>query len=570
MRFPSYIGAVIPALATIVVLTGCHGGSDDSPVVRGTVTPPALSVLDGDTNNPGDRLAPNDTVDDAQNLPNPATVVGYVTAQADSGAVSGARFAERADPDDYYRIALAQGHGVNLVIADSTAADLDLFLLNPDGSPAASSMGSTATESVSAPADGDYIVQVHANTVTGSSGSSNYFLSLGQGVQALQQQVMRMEDDFVPGEVIVRYRNAAAPSGTLSTLSGAPGRAMLLGLGQGTQRRASLQALDLTGPAVDAGRHHPLSASQQARADTILATKALRRRANVAWAGLNHRVYPAAIPNDPRYDQQWNLPILNMADAWDEIQPGDGDVVVAVVDTGIVPTHPDLNDNLDLVDGYDFIANTLYSGDGDGLDDDPSVPGLDGDFHGTHVSGIVAAETDNGVGVAGVAGPSGKVRIMPLRALGQAGGTEYDVLQAVRYALGLDNDSGKLPAETAQIVNMSLGGTTGSLADAFAAIQTASDAVLVAAAGNSGANSLLFPAGYRGVVAVGATTDTDAIADYSNYGEALDVVAPGGTSTNPIVSTWGDTDGNPGTTADMYASEAGTSMATPHVSGVAA
>mgnify|MGYP000208119206 CR=1 FL=1 len=131
-------------------------------------------------------------------------------------------------------------------------------------------------------------------------------------------------------------------------------------------------------------------------------------------------------------------------------------VVVVHADSGVDIDHPDLN----LVAGYDFVRNPQEAGDGDGIDPDPeeSVGGSDPaavNYHGSHVAGTVAASGNNGIGVAGVAYGA---RVMPLRAITATGGTSYDVRQAVRFAAGLENDSGTGPERPADIINLSLGG----------------------------------------------------------------------------------------------------------------
>lgn len=252
---------------------------------------------------------------------------------------------------------------------------------------------------------------------------------------------------------------------------------------------------------------------------------------------------------DPDEGQQYALERIEAAAAW-QIEAGKKSVVVAVIDTGVQLNHPDLasqmwvnpnetqngvdDDNNGFVDdirGWNFV-----SGNNNPNDDNE---------HGTHCSGIIAATRGNGVGIAGTA----NVTIMPLKVLNaQGSGTGSDIMMAVQYAA----DNG------ASIISMSLGGTYFDEAEAEVYRDViARGAVVIAASGNESSNQIGFPAGYEGVIAVGATDVNDQIADFSNTGEGLAISAPG----VDVLSTI------PGSGYDSFS---GTSMATPYVAGVAA
>ena len=296
------------------------------------------------------------------------------------------------------------------------------------------------------------------------------------------------------------------------------------------------------------------------------------------------RMKPLFVPNDPLYAQQWHYKNgpggINAEPAWD-ITKGSG-IVVGVIDTGITP-HSEFAGQL--VPGYDFISDIDTAIDGDGRDADPNDPGdwhdgecnifgipEDSSWHGTHVAGTIAALTDNGSGVAGVA-PNAKVQ--PLRALGKCGGYLSDIIDAITWGSGGTIAGIPANANPAEVLNMSLGGggTCG------VALQSAIDAAVgrgttvVVAAGNSGGDAASEqPASCNNVITVSAVGPTGALADYSNYGEKVDVAAPGGSGAAPaadnVLSTL-----NLGTTvqgAEGYAWYAGTSMAAPHVAGVVA
>src|SRR5438477_12464332 len=202
---------------------------------------------------------------------------------------------------------------------------------------------------------------------------------------------------------------------------------------------------------------HPeaLDGLDRARA-TWSRIEALRTATGVLGVDASFRRYAKKTPNDTRYGEQWDLPLIRCPEAWD-VTTGSSSVIVAVIDTGQTD-HPDLAGKQ--VAGYDFISDPANAADGGGRDSDPTDPG-DGSggqpssFHGTHVSGTIGAATNNGLGVAGIAWG---VSLMPLRVLGVNGGDDADIIAAIRYAAGLSNATGQLPSTRANVTNMSLGG----------------------------------------------------------------------------------------------------------------
>ncbi len=297
-----------------------------------------------------------------------------------------------------------------------------------------------------------------------------------------------------------------------------------------------------------------------------------------------------AIPNDPGYPQQWHYKTIALPQAWDDyIAKGNNEVIVAVLDDGIRRNHPDLENNI-LDTGYDFISDLQSAADGNGQDTDPSAPAgtfICGDhysntIHGTHVAGTIAAVYNNRIGVTGVAWKS---KIMPVRVLGVCGGAEEDIQQGLLYAAGLPNSSGKIPLQKAKVVNMSLGGPSPNASTQAIINQVVTQGVtVIAAAGNEAVNNkwdpknpnpVEYPCAYNNVICVGAASPSLFSglerAPYSNYNAYVDIVAPGGNlesifSKSGVLSTaWDDNYNQPD-----YKSLQGTSMATPHVSGVAA
>ncbi|MNM25127.1 Extracellular basic protease precursor [compost metagenome] len=281
-------------------------------------------------------------------------------------------------------------------------------------------------------------------------------------------------------------------------------------------------------------------------------------------------------PNDTRYSEQWGYSGtygIKANQAWD-VTSGAGSVV-AVLDTGIT-NHSDLNANI--LPGYDFIADTTVSNDGNGRDNDPSDPGdwvtanqcggihaaQNSSWHGTHVAGTIAAVTNNAKGVAGVAYGA---RIVPVRVLGTCGGYDSDIADAIVWASGGTVSGVPANANPAEVINLSLGGSGACGTTTQSAINGAVSrgTTLVIAAGNDNTNvSNASPANCSNVIAVASTTSTGARSSFSNYGALIDIAAPG----SNILSTLNSGTTTPGT--ESYASYNGTSMATPHVAGVVA
>lgn len=296
-------------------------------------------------------------------------------------------------------------------------------------------------------------------------------------------------------------------------------------------------------------------------------------------------------PNDPYYPSQWDfagpaqsigIAGMNLGTAWDR-STGNG-AVIAIIDTGYRP-HVDLAGQV--VAQYDFVSDPSNGNDGDGRDTNAQDPGdfraagacggapaANSSWHGTHVAGTVAALTNNAVGVAGVA-PAAKLVIA--RVLGRCGGMSSDIIDAIVWASGGSVAGVPANPSPAQVINASLGGAypCSSSPELQAAINSARgrNTTVVVAAGNANADVAGFsPAGCSGVITVAATGDSGARAPYSNFGSGVSLAAPGGDMSGGrslgILSTHNGGTTTPG--ADTYAYMQGTSMASPHVAGLAA
>ena len=302
-------------------------------------------------------------------------------------------------------------------------------------------------------------------------------------------------------------------------------------------------------------------------------------------------------PLDALFKNQWYLTSkygINVTNAWSKTM-GSKNIVVAVLDSGITK-HPDLDNQV--IPGYDFVSDTHSSNDGDGWDSNNADPGdwfgnEASSWHGTHVAGIIAAQSDS-VGVTGIA-PN--VKIQPIRALGVDGGNSSDLIAALRWAAGLPVPGVPANPTPAKVVNLSMGTDSytpcrlrgqnlGATEVALADLKAAGVTVISAAGNFNVPASESYPGNCYPTINVGATAYSGDRASYSNYSVpdstgqmvGVDISAPGGDSKFPgdspaeskgkIISTWND--GKTIAGAPTYWGEEGTSMAAPVVTGVVA
>jgi len=542
--------------------------------ISGQISVAPLVLLDSDINDPNAAVdSDNGAFNRAQSIANFSIINGFATQVATGRNTEGDRFSSIADPDDVYQLNLQKGQPIRLQVIDYAGTgtfkgDLDLYLYDSNGNQIDASFSvADEFEQVTVPADGFYYIAVNAY-----SGSSKYVLTLDNISTANTPSL----SNFLVNQAIVKYKNT--PQQKSSVVNSVSIQTIH------TDNRATLATFNYAAKSNTPASSFEeslkkLNPSSYAKYRTLQTIKSLKLQKNVEYAEPNYIRQALATPNDTLYPLQWHYPAINLPAAWD-ITDGSRaqDVIVAVIDTGVFLAHDDLVNKL--VSGFDFISDPTNARDNDGIDNNPDDPGdssLQGQssWHGTHVAGTIAAETNNNKGVAGI---SWKAKIMPLRALGTLGGSSYDIVQAVLYAAGLPNDSNAVPPQIADIINLSLGGDGSSTFEqnAYTSARNAG-VIIIAAAGNENSSTPSFPASYNGVISVSATGLDNTLAPYSNFGSNIDIAAPGG---NQAVDL--DNDGNAdgvfsslvddstGTRKASYKGYQGTSMATPHIAGVVA
>ena len=628
------------ALSATLMLAACGGGGGESappagnaaaPVtapssattISGTISLSENSLVDSDTN---DAQQParkrNDRPEDAQGLVTPVYVVGSVN-EAGHGPETGANYAT-GDRFDYYKVALQPGQTIELESGgDGSNRGLALVVVdekNPDGA-----TDGSATGCVRIATAGTYYVVVAA-----ALDASIYNLRIGAPGEAHAcAQVATALGSVVPGEVVVRRAEGAPAQAHQARLQSlgtaaldAPTQAALADGGinllklpsAGAGRIAAMARLQaLSGEAAEPAKSLPPAAAhtapqaadngtapqpadtapQPARSpvaaavedlvDTLAYARRLQATGLFAYAEPNRVSQLHALPlvgtfppNDRLYaNQRWHFEMIGLPAAMARLaalsplpsqQP-----VVAMIDSGVVSDHPDLAGQI--IDQASFVGGVSTNSA-----DDPSRPADQPSFHGTHTAATVAAATFDGIGVAGVAPMA---RLMPLRVFKPGkGASDYDIGQAILFASRLANVSGRLPAQRADVINMSLG-SSGACPALFSDVigqARRAGVIVVASAGNDSLAQVGTPGNCPGVISVGATDAARKPTWYSNSGAALTVAAPGGDARQSTTGT-----GLPdsvysalgafnaaGLRQASYGGLDGTSMAAPHVAGVMA
>ncbi|TXH40258.1 MAG: hypothetical protein E6Q92_08050 [Burkholderiaceae bacterium] len=437
------------------------------------------------------------------------------------------------------------------------------------------------------------------------------------GLHALAQAGSQAQSQAtaVPARLIVRFKSDAQLDRRYALAAGDPAQPLRVQRSSALAQRTGL-ALS-SGMGISDRDQVVFAAGVGARQ----AIEALSRDPAVEWAVEDQRRHRTSVPNDPLYASgpgntgpaagQWYLKpsnstlvaATNAEGAWTLVQARSSSlsgVVVAVLDTGVRFDHPDLlavASGGKLLPGYDMVADTATANDGGGRDADPSDPGdwissadaasstftgctvEDSSWHGTQVSGIVGALSNNGIGMTGM---SWNAKLLPMRVLGKCGGYDSDIIAGMRWASGLSVDGTPANPNPAQVLNLSLGGSgscSAAYSSAISEIRSKTNAVIVVAAGNSTGAAVGAPGNCSGVITVAGLRHVGSKVGYSDVGSEISIAAPGGNCVNtngsclyPILST-----ANAGTTgpgASIYTDGinygVGTSFAAPQVAGVVA
>ena len=529
--------------------------------ISGTIFAALNTLVDVDTREPAEPNAENDSFASAQPLAANSRLSGVVDID---------------DTVDFYQVQLQKDQTINLQVADQVFnsfesiqfqvfTDLDTVtpLFNANTQAGSGHLDTPFT----VPESGSYFIKLTAISPTPPGVGANEIHSHGN--YSLQIEAAIESADFVAGELIVMMKesNQAQAKIQIQGLNQFKGLATRMDLGR-------IKALSVTSARqFMAAKNISFSASldNDSRWQTLQVARLLAAQDDVLYAEPNWKRYPTALSppdvTDPLYSSQWHYDSINLESAWQEMgSRGNAAVTVAVLDTGVLTTHPDLDGNL--VPGYDFIDNDTNAND----PGDKSIGGQRSSFHGTHVAGTIAAEMNN-IGGTGIA-PG--VKIMPVRVLGRDGGSSSQIIAGLCFAAQLSTGNNpscnNVPsADAVDIINLSLGGP--GFSDIEQAVYKAvivKGIIVIAAAGNEATSAPFYPAGYGEVISVSATNRNTELASYSNFGSLIDVAAPGGdfASDQGVLSSWGD-DLN-GTAELTYGYLQGTSMAAPHVAGVAA
>jgi serine protease len=308
----------------------------------------------------------------------------------------------------------------------------------------------------------------------------------------------------------------------------------------------------------------------------------LSRQPGVAYAEPDIRLYPALLPNDPRYVKQLYLKgpavqpgAINMPAAWNTTT-GSASTVTAVIDSGLLFDHVDIRGKA--LRGYDFISEDpnksfFTANDGNGRDNNAADPGdacsatgRPSTWHGTRVASLIGAVTNDGQGMAGI---DWSARILPVRAVGRCGGFVSDIIDAIRWAAGLPVPGVPDNPHPAQIINLSVTAPTTCMAAQQDAINDAIEAgaLVVAAAGNASTNALRAnPSSCQGVLPVAATTQGGGLAGFSNFGVKVGMSAPG----VDLLTAANQGKNAPVSNGDTHTTITGTSFSAPLAAGVAA
>ena len=575
----------------LLLACGNGGGTSDDALnaantytLSGTISIDTRANVDADVLNISSFIEKNNEIASPQLLTSPVTLGGYLSG-TEGEYTAGSIKSYYKDTKDFYRVSLLEGQQINLSTflasdgLDQINVAFKLYNANDLSEIDGASLIYTrsSTQSLKAPHDGIFIIELSAEDEQSSPILYTLSLSPTQTIDALvNNTILHKGARFVTGEVVVKFKdeNTANNLKTANVLKSPMLNGHQLSYKKNIGKLASLYKIDTKSSDINIQFEENIKGTPHAflldeKWQTIQAIEALNKDSNVLFAEPNYLFEASALPvkvNDAEFRQQWGLAMIKAPAAW-EAAIGEG-TTIAIIDTGIDTNHLDLINNINFVDGYDFISDDRSANDNNaGPDDNPHDTGTF--LHGSHVAGIAAAQGNNQIGIAGVAyGAS----IMPLRVLGVDNkGANSDIANAILYAAKLPNSSGQLPVNKADVINLSLGGADKPvLLESAINKALAQGVIVVAAAGNESSTNVHYPAAFEGVIAVGSINDKKKISSFSNYGSLIDVVAPGGTGLNSDLLD-GFQDGILSTLfASEYTEYSGTSMSTPHVSAVAA
>lgn len=572
VRYRTNGGVAGEAKKTVVVA----GGS-----LSGNIFAAVNNLVDVDTRDFIEPSADNDSFENAQVISSTTLLSGIVDSN---------------DPVDFYQVQLQESQRLMVQIADSDSntdsydlVKLSLYTSSTDDSPIIKQTDTVSGRFDSAllvPSSGNYFIKIEAENPS----SANIINTVDHGIYTLSINAARASSsaEFALGEVNVLLKpdRQYMAQGVRTQMD--LGRFKNLSL---DDARALMASANITyssfsrfssSVASSANQTAAQATLQQQRWEVLQAVEILSQHDDIEIAEPNWRRYPFVMPaasatpavNDPFYASQWHYDTINLPQAWQELGAHRGaGVVVAVLDTGVLTGHPDLANNL--IAGYDYVGDgTRGSHDNDANDPgDKSINEQRSSFHGTHVAGTIGAVANDKGGI----GVAPDVQIMPVRVLGKGGGFSSDIIAGVCFAAQLQKSTQagcgntNTAVQSADVINLSLGGVGYSQIEqgVYNAVMN-KGIIVIAAAGNEATSDPFYPAAYNGIISVAAISQTLEQSNYSNFGSTIDVAAPGGdlSKDSGIMSTWGDDRTN--TTMFTYGSLQGTSMAAPHVAGIAA
>lgn len=538
------IGGWCIVLATML-LTACGGGSSEADgsqgingglvaggpsqarTISGTLRLTSSMAQDSDTQVAGSFAINlnNNSFSQAQRLNNPSSVGGYVSA-ANGAYSNGLSFAR--DDSDFYSLPLLNGQTLSLEAYPADTGTNQSIYLRFQVFKSSNQSAPVFSEDIRWARQVEFVADEDAE----------YYVSLRSIAQSPVNYHLRSSRSLAAGESLSRAGYAKLASARVNIVNA---------FGEVSQ--------------LDDGIHSDL-----AKLKALRLASQLQGMRGVANAEPDYLVTASGLSvNDSLRSFQWNLDQLSFPEAW-QFASGQG-VRVAVIDTGVAPSHEDVQSNILFSDGYDFVSDVL-NGDGDGRDADATEVAF-GTFHGAEVAGVIAADTDNAKGIAGAAF---NAKIIPIRVLGSSGeGSAFDIADGIRYAAGLRTTDGRQIADPADIINLSLGLNINSFVIEDAIRDAAATGVIiVAAAGNEQSDLPFYPAYYPEVFGVGSVNHTGFRSLFSNFGDNVDVMAPGGTDINSIYFDGVDDDVIAPSRLDRYELSIGTSFAAPHVAAIAA